>query len=154
MALGYQAWGYDYGVAAGQFSDGYASGIALGSQANGARTNIAIGFRANARSGTERIAIGHDVSNHVNNSIAVRGTLYLDGGTGVMIRSTFGTHNWTAKAFTIPHPLDPENKVLRHYCIEGPDVWNVYAGNARLVNGKAVVELPAYYSAQIGRAHV
>jgi len=31
--------------------------------------------------------------------------------------------------------------------MEGPDVWNVYAGNAQLVNGFAVVQLPDYYSA-------
>lgn len=146
VAVGYNAWGYDSGVACGHTTDGYAGGVALGYFANGARTNIAIGYRANA-GGTDRIAIGRYTTNRVNNSTAVRGTLYLDGGTGVLYRSTFGTGDWTAKAFAIPHPLDPENKVLRHFCMEGPDVWNVYAGNARLVNGKAVVELPAYYSA-------
>ena len=54
---------------------------------------------------------------------------------------------WTAKAFTIDHPLDPENKVLRHYCVEGPDVLNIYSGNVDIINGKAIVELPDYYSA-------
>lgn len=38
-------------------------------------------------------------------------------------------------------------KVLRHFCMEGPQVWNVYAGNAELVHGRAVIELPDYYTA-------
>ncbi|HNS80848.1 MAG TPA: hypothetical protein PKM67_05270 [Kiritimatiellia bacterium] len=145
-AIGENAWGYENGVAVGYWSDGYAGGVALGYHANGAKTNIAIGGYAHAY-GTDRIAIGRNVTNQVNNSAAIRGTLYLDGGTGIMTRSTFGTGGWTAKAFTIPHPLDPENRILRHFCMEGPEVWNVYAGNAHLVDGKAVVELPAYYSA-------
>ncbi len=71
----------------------------------------------------------------------------MDGGTGLLYRATTGTGSWTAKAFTIPHPLDPENKVLRHYCMESPVVWNVYAGNVELRGGKAEVELPEYYAA-------
>lgn len=31
--------------------------------------------------------------------------------------------------------------------MEGPDVWDIYAGNAQLVEGRAVVQLPDYYSA-------
>ncbi len=146
-AVGYQAWGYNSGLAIGHYADGYAGGVALGVFANGARTNIAIGYRANARGGTDRISIGNNVSNHVNNSASIRGTLYLDGGTGIMTRATFGSGAWSAKAFVIDHPLDPENKVLRHFCVEGPEVWNIYAGNAVLVNGGAVVELPDYYEA-------
>ena len=147
IGVGYSAWGHNSGVAIGDWADGYSGGVALGRRANGAYDNIAIGQGANARGGTDRIAIGHGVTNQVNNSASIRGTLYLDGGTGVMYRSTFGSGGWTAKAFAIPHPLDPENKVLRHFCMEGPEVWNVYAGNVQLVNGKAEVELPAYYSA-------
>lgn len=53
---------------------------------------------------------------------------------------------YTTKAFTIDHPVDPVNKVLRHFCMEGPQVWNVYAGNAKLRNGRAFVYLPDYYT--------
>lgn len=53
---------------------------------------------------------------------------------------------YTTKAFTIDHPVDPVNKVLRHFCMEGPQVWNVYAGNAKLRNGRAIVYLPDYYT--------
>lgn len=135
------------GVAIGTRADADYNGIAIGYQTDGQYSNIAVGFQANAYSGYDRIAIGCRITNRVNNSIAVRGTLYLDGGTGVMYRSTVGSGGWTLKAFTIDHPLDPANKVLRHFCMEGPEVWNVYAGNAQLVNGRAEVALPDYYSA-------
>jgi hypothetical protein len=146
-AMGYQVNGFEYGVAIGQVANGTNSGVAIGYHANGVNSNIAIGAYTTARGGPERIAIGNYVNNEVDNSVVIRGTLYLDGGTGVVYRSGFGSGGWTAKAFEIDHPLDPENKVLRHFCLEGPQVWNVYAGNAQLVNGRAVVQLPDYYSA-------
>lgn len=51
-----------------------------------------------------------------------------------------------AKAFTIDHPLDPENKMLRHFAIESNEVLNSYSGNV-VTNDKGVaqVELPAYF---------
>ena len=53
-----------------------------------------------------------------------------------------------AKAFTIDHPLDPENKVLRHYSIESNEILNLYRGLVQLdANGDATVALPAYFDA-------
>lgn len=53
-----------------------------------------------------------------------------------------------AKAFTIDHPLDPENKLLRHFSIESNEVLNVYSGNAKTdASGKVMVKLPAYFDA-------
>ncbi|MBI2437599.1 MAG: hypothetical protein HYV36_02135 [Lentisphaerae bacterium] len=147
VAVGYSANGYDTGVAVGMMAQGTNYGMAMGYLANGSRTNVAIGAGADAQGGILRIAIGSSVINTQDYTAAIRGTLYLDGGTGVMTRATFGSGNWTAKTFEIDHPLDPENKILRHYCLESPQVWNVYAGNAQLVNGQAVVQLPDYYSA-------
>ena len=135
------------GVAVGCRADGDYNGIAIGYLTDGQYSNIAIGYAANSYSGYDRVTIGREITNRVNNSVALRGTLYLDGGTGVLYRSTVGTGSWSVKAFTIDHPLDPENQVLRHYCVEGPEVWNVYAGRSRLTNGEATVELPEYYSA-------
>ncbi|MDO9542094.1 MAG: hypothetical protein Q7J98_07195 [Kiritimatiellia bacterium] len=109
---------------------------------------MAIGYNAKAQGGTERIAIGHNVNNLSNNTAWIRGTLHLDGGSSnIYYRTGFGVGGWSVKAFEIDHPLDPENKILRHFCLEGPQVWNVYAGNVQLVNGVARVELPDYYSA-------
>ena len=134
------------GVAIGTDADGDYNGVALGYSADGQYSNIAIGYQASTYSGYDRIAIGRDITNRRNNSAVIRGTLYLDGGTGLLYRSTKGTGSWTPKAFTIPHPLAPNDWVLRHYCLESPVVWNVYAGNTILKNGKATVVLPDYYS--------
>ena len=165
-AVGFGAQGGADGAAVGRLSDGSIGGAAVGYEANGAlygaalgmgangySRNVAVGAGANAygASGIERTAIGYNVTNTVDSSVRVRGTLYIDGtgaaDANIKWRQTFGTGGWSTKTFVIDHPLDPENKVLRHYCMEGPDVWNVYAGNAQLVNGEAVVELPDYYAA-------
>ncbi|HNS80027.1 MAG TPA: hypothetical protein PKM67_01035 [Kiritimatiellia bacterium] len=136
------------GLAIGTEADGDYNGIAIGYQADGQYSNIAVGFQSSAYSGYDRIAIGCKITNRVNNSCAIRGTLYLDGGTGVMVRSSVGTGAWSAKAFTIDHPLDPENMVLRHFCLEGPEVLNVYNGNAVLDDaGETVITLPDYFEA-------
>ena len=51
-------------------------------------------------------------------------------------------------SFEIDHPLDPENKYLRHSFVESPDMMNIYNGLVRLdENGEAVVELPEYFEA-------
>ncbi|HLP52174.1 MAG TPA: hypothetical protein VK154_14895, partial [Chitinophagales bacterium] len=64
--------------------------------------------------------------------------LYSFGNTGAS-----GT-----KAFVIDHPLDPENKILKHYSMESPEVLNVYRGNVVLdANGQATVQLPDYFHA-------
>jgi hypothetical protein len=49
-------------------------------------------------------------------------------------------------SFMIDHPLDPENKILRHSFVESPDMMNVYNGNVTTDdNGIALVELPEYF---------
>lgn len=69
-------------------------------------------------------------------------------GTGANV-AVHGTGNITAtgtKSFVIDHPLDPQNKVLYHYCAEGPEPYNVYRGNVTLdAKGEAWVQLPGYY---------
>lgn len=52
------------------------------------------------------------------------------------------------KAFTMDHPLDPENKMLMHAAAESNEVINFYSGNITTdANGKAVVSLPDYFEA-------
>jgi hypothetical protein len=54
----------------------------------------------------------------------------------------------TGKGFKIDHPLDPENRNLYHWCVESPDVMNIYNGNVTTdVDGKATVVLPEYFEA-------
>ncbi len=68
----------------------------------------------------------------------------FDGGVQI-----WGNLNVTGtKNFVIDHPLDPENKVLRHAAVESSEVLNVYSGNVVTDGeGRAVVELPAWFEA-------
>jgi len=51
------------------------------------------------------------------------------------------------KSFMIDHPLDPKNKILKHFCLESNEVLNVYRGNVKLDNnGEAIVTLPNYFN--------
>lgn len=53
-----------------------------------------------------------------------------------------------AKPFVIDHPLDPENKYLKHFSVESPEVLNLYRGTVTLdANGEAIVTLPDYFPA-------
>jgi hypothetical protein len=66
------------------------------------------------------------------------------GWYGVVSFGDFGGTG--AKYFVIDHPNDPENKYLRHACIESNEVLNHYRGNVNAdINGNAVVSLPDYF---------
>lgn len=68
----------------------------------------------------------------------------MGGGYGVFSHGNFGATG--SKSFVIDHPLDPENKILKHYSIESPEVLNMYRGNAILSDiGEAKVILPNYF---------
>jgi len=59
-----------------------------------------------------------------------------------------GSVNKAACSFLIDHPLDPENKWLRHNCIESPEYLVMYRGKARFDgSGQSVVEMPEYFAA-------
>lgn len=147
VAIGSSSLSLTGGVAVGSSADAQRYGIAIGNSAIARGVNIAIGLGAINNGGSNRIAIGTGVTNIADNSTHIRGSLFVDGGV-IWTRNSFGSGTFTtAKAFTIPHPLDPDNQVLRHFCVEGPEVWNVYAGNAQLVDGQAVIPLPDYYCA-------
>ncbi len=52
------------------------------------------------------------------------------------------------KLFNIDHPLDPENKYLRHFSLESNEPLNMYRGTVELdASGEAVVTLPGYFHA-------
>jgi hypothetical protein len=58
-----------------------------------------------------------------------------------------GTLSKAGGTFTIDHPLDPYNKILNHYFIEGPEMRNLYDGEVILdASGRATVHLPDYFS--------
>jgi len=95
VAVGASADGNSEGVAIGYLATAPLYGIAIGSGSIANPTNIAIGYTAKANDGHYRNSIGTAVSNANDDSTAIRGTLYLDGGTGVLYRATFGSGAWT-----------------------------------------------------------
>jgi len=59
-----------------------------------------------------------------------------------------GALSKSSGSFKIDHPLDPTGKYLYHSFVESPDMKNVYDGNVVTdEEGRAVVELPAYFEA-------
>jgi hypothetical protein len=72
----------------------------------------------------------------------------IDNGTGLVVISGGLTVLGLPKMFTMDHPLDPENKTLRHAAAESNEVINFYSGKVVTdANGKATVQLPDYFDA-------
>lgn len=61
--------------------------------------------------------------------------------------SITGTLNKGGGSFLIDHPLDPQNKILRHSFVESPEMTLIYKGRAKLKNGEVTVHLPEYFDA-------
>ncbi len=69
---------------------------------------------------------------------------YFSGG----VRITGNLDATGSKNFKIDHPLDPQNKYLRHAAMESSEVLNVYSGNIVAdQNGEAVVRFPGWFQA-------
>jgi len=117
-ALGYDTRGYDSGVAIGSNAKGSNHSIGIGSVAHAAQTNIAIGYRASALTGQERIAIGHNVTNDVDDTARLRGELYMDGGVAIYGRTPFATGPFK-KLLPLP-PLDNVIYVATNGSSTGP----------------------------------
>jgi hypothetical protein len=67
-------------------------------------------------------------------------------GFGVFCEGDFAATG--LKAFRIDHPLRPETHYLNHFCAEGPEPYNIYAGVVTLdARGEAWVTLPDYFEA-------
>jgi len=117
-AVGYNTRGYDSGVAIGSNAKGSNHSIGIGSVAHAAQTNIAIGYRASALSGQERIAIGHNVTNDVDDTARLRGEFYMDGGVAIYGRTPFATGPFK-KLLPLP-PLDNVVYVSTNGTSSGP----------------------------------
>lgn len=94
--VGYSVSCENSGAGLGYDVSGYDGGVAVGYIAKGGESNIAIGCNAWANEyggGAEvcRIAIGNAVSNSIDNSCAIRGSLYLDGATSIQHRPSFNS---------------------------------------------------------------
>ena len=87
------------------------------------------------------VAIGDDFSDaaerlHVQGNIRAEGNVIASGD---VIASG-------AKKFAIAHPTNP-GRTLSHAAIEGPEAAVYYRGESQLSDGRAIVELPAYFEA-------
>jgi len=124
IAVGYDAEGVYESVAIGHEASAGRSmpptpgGVAIGYKTDAALNSVAVGRGANAGAfgAVQRIAIGASVTNYVNNSAVIRGTLYLDGATGVLYRSSFGSGAWqrlasadTDISYTVPYEICNSN---------------------------------------------
>lgn len=79
----------------------------------------------------------------LNTDAAGQAGLFLGNVNVVGNHTVSGT-----KSFRIDHPLDPENRYLLHYNLEGPEPFNLYRGTVKLdMAGAAEVELPEYFEA-------
>ena len=124
-------------------------------------------YATESSDGTGVIGVGNDGSYYLSSNgsggaftgyqIGVAGWSTGSGGYGVYGRAMnggygiFSSGNFAAtgsKSFIIDDPLDPANKMLKHYCIESPEVLNMYRGNVVLnEEGEAVITLPEYFNA-------
>jgi hypothetical protein len=168
QATGVEAFGWGAGLAATGYSstavgvqgvaDGL-TGIGVFGLSGGASANAMYG-RATGQYGTRVYGEGQGSAGHgvvgvataaSGNAAGVYGTAsdssayagYFEGKVSVV-----GTLSKSAGSFRIDHPLDPANKILQHSFVESPDMKNVYDGVVTAdENGRAVVELPAWFDA-------
>lgn len=99
----------------------------------------------------------YDGAGSGRNGIGVKGVAKANSGRGYGVYGkgnkygVYANGNLGAsgtKSFVIDDPLDPENKILKHYTIESNEVLNMYRGVVQLDgNGEAQVTLPGYFTA-------
>lgn len=142
-----RAYNYSADAAVQVFNSGYEGGHGIESYTYSDNpTNESISIYGNSQGDNDVYGIGvwgYGSRYGVVGSASTNGTISSYG------LFSYGDMSGTgAKAFTIDYPLDPENKVLRHYSIESNEILNLYRGVLKLdANGEAVVNLPKYFDA-------
>jgi len=116
---------------------GYVEGPTSGVYGENDSSNGGYGI-AGRTYGTYSIAVYGDSTGKTGSYAGV-----FDGNVAV-----HGTLSKSAGSFMIDHPLDRENKILRHSFVEAPEMLNIYSGTIKLDDrGEAWVALPKYFSA-------
>jgi hypothetical protein len=116
------------GVECYVFSEGTGPKYGIACSASGWGTGPKYGIYADA-SGVDPLYAGW-----FQNNVHVQGNLETPGG----------------ESFLIDHPLDPENKTLRHNSVESPENLCLYRGKVKLgPNGSDTVRMPNYFAALI-----
>lgn len=125
-------WAQSTGIRAGVFLAG-----------GGSNNTIAVNAQYNGVASADAIGVFGQAAPAVNWGYGVVGN---GNWYGIYSNGIFGATG--AKSFQIDHPLDPENKYLRHFSMESPEVLNLYRGNVILDNnGEASVQMPDYFHA-------
>ena len=117
-------------------------GGGYGGVASGTGSAVA-GGNYDTASATYSFAANNNSNATYSNSSAFNGQ-----ATTASNQTRVGALSKASGTFTIDHPLDPYGKILNHYFIEGPEMRNIYDGEAVLdAAGRAVVTLPDYFDA-------
>jgi hypothetical protein len=153
--LDVQAFDTSSGVAVrGELTTG--SGTAYGVYGKSASTiGHGVGGYNSATTGTTRGVIGRSDSttgqavygfafSSSGTNFGVYGETRSSSGYGVFSNGRFAATG--TKSFRIDHPLMPETHYLNHFCMEGPEPYNLYRGTVMLdERGEAWVQLPDYF---------
>lgn len=131
-----------YGESSADSGNGV-TGVATSTVAN--RFSVGVEGRASANDGVG--VFGYNASPSGRSTGVYAGSANINSGAWALLvlgnSITVGT-----KQFAIDHPLDPENKILHHYCSEGPAPYNVYKGRVQTdARGLAWARLPDYFEA-------
>ena len=142
-----------YGDAVGQYGvygEAESYGVyGLATNRYGVYGNALNGYGVFGRSSTDNGVYGYAAGRYGGYFDAGSGNaLYSDGNMILVDGFNVRWSNGAYKAFTIDHPLDPCNQVLRHFSAEGPQALVVYSGTATLNDqGEVDVALPDYFDA-------
>lgn len=118
---------------------------------------IAGSFNSQLRSSLAKALVGVYSGGGAVDAVGVYGQAITDSGFGYGVYGEGNRYGVFAqgelgasgtKTFMIDHPLDPENKYLRHFSVESPEILNMYRGNVVLdAADAATVVLPDYFEA-------
>ncbi len=123
-------------------AQGVGAGFLLGGMHTGSSSTAFAGIwcqKENATSGNYAGEL-HFGTRQMSSTISNDMEIYSNGNVHVVNTFTAGI-----KSFSIDHPLDPENKVLNHSCIESPEMRNVYYGQEETVDGSVTISLPDWW---------
>lgn len=146
--------GINYGVA-GQSASTSGTGV-FGAAAATSGTNHGGYFQSNSTSGTGVVGYASATSGAArgvsgrtesiaSNAYGVYGFEPF-GGAGHAVFANGTVAATGTKSFQIDHPLMPETHYLNHFCLEGPEPYNIYRGNVVTdAKGYATITLPPYF---------
>lgn len=105
------------------------------------------GVYGDGNAGNNSVGVWGETYNSGTNSVGVFGRAITGGANryGGFFTNDLGSTG--TKPFMIDHPQDPENKYLKHFSMESPEILNMYRGNVMLdANGEGTITMPGYFT--------